>query len=233
MTSCLVVVPTYNERENLPLAVERLRVAAPDAQILVVDDSSPDGTGEIADGLAAGDARVQALHRSGPRGLGIAYREGFRWAIDRGHDPIVQMDADGSHDASDVPRLCGALAEADLAIGSRYVAGGGVEGWGLDRKILSRGGSLYARAVLGVPVRDLTSGFKAWRREALLAVDLRTVRSDGYCFQIEMTHRAVRAGLRVREVPITFVDRQVGRSKMSRRIVAEAVWRVWAIRLGR
>lgn len=231
MTSPLVVVPTYNERDNLEGLALRVLSTVPGAHVLVVDDGSPDGTGGVADRLAREQPLVHVLHRAGPRGLGLAYKDGFRHAIAHGHDPILQMDADGSHDPAYLPALVDATAGADLAVGSRYVAGGGIEGWGLDRLALSRGGSLYARTVLGVHVRDLTSGFKAWRRAALERIDLDEVHSEGYCFQIEMTWRALRAGLSVVEVPIVFVDRQVGRSKMSRRIVAEAVWRVWALRL--
>jgi dolichol-phosphate mannosyltransferase len=228
----IVVIPTLNEAENLrPIAARILALPEP-PDILVVDDASPDGTGEIAEALGRETGgKVRALNRSGERGLGPAYREGFRAALRDGYDRIVQMDADFSHDPGRLPRLLAALDRADLALGSRYVRGGGVRDWGVLRRALSRGGSLYARFLLGLPVQDVTGGFKAWRRETLAAVDPGGVRSTGYCFQIEMTWRAHAAGARIREVPIVFPDRRVGRSKMSRRIFLEAVWRVPWLRI--
>ncbi len=227
----LIVTPTYNERDNLADLVAALHAAAPEAELLVVDDASPDGTGALGDSIAAADPRVHVLHRSGKLGLGTAYVDGFRWALARGFDVVFEMDADLSHDPVYVPRFLDAIAGgADVVLGSRNVAGGGVEGWGLGRHALSKGGSLYARTILGVPVRDLTTGFKAYTRRALDLIDLGTVRSNGYSFQIETTYRALRKGLRVVEVPIVFVDRRAGRSKMSRRIFAEAIAEVWRLR---
>jgi len=227
----IVVIPTYNEAECLPRIVDAVRKAVPAAGVLVVDDASPDGTGRIADGLAAADARVQVHHRRGKEGLGAAYLDAFRRALDEGWERVVQMDADFSHDPADVPRLLRALdAGADLAVGSRYVPGGGTENWGLGRRIISRGGGLYARTVLGVEVRDLTAGFKAWRADTLRAIDLHQVGARGYGFQIEMTYRVLRRGLRVAEVPITFIDRRVGQSKMSGSIFFEALTLVFRLR---
>ena len=227
----LIVTPTYNERENLETFVSRLHEAAPDVDVLVVDDSSPDGTGELADNLAARDPRIRVKHRAGKLGIGTAYIEGFEHALREGYDIVFEMDTDLSHDPRYVPDFLRAIdAGADLVIGSRNVAGGGVEGWGVGRHILSKGGSLYSRSILGLHVRDLTSGYKAFTRQALLAIDLRSVRSEGYSFQIELTYRAIRRGFRVTEVPIVFVDRRAGESKMSRRIFAEAVAMVWKLR---
>jgi dolichol-phosphate mannosyltransferase len=226
-----VVLPTYNERENLPQIVPAILAASPAADVLVVDDNSPDGTGALADALAAHDRRVRVLHRPRKEGLGRAYLAGFAEALRSGYGRIVEMDADFSHDPARLPVLL--ATDADLVLGSRYVAGGGTVNWGLGRRILSRGGSLYARTILGVPVRDLTGGFKCFRRQALERLDLGSVRSSGYAFQIELTFRAIRRGLKVVEVPITFADRRVGKSKMSRRIVAEALWMVWKIRFDR
>ena len=227
----LIVTPTYNERDNLPEFVAAVHAAAPGAHLLVVDDASPDGTGPLADALAADDPRVSVLHRPGKLGLGTAYVDGFRWAIARGYDVVFEMDADLSHDPAYIPAFLAAVAGgADVVLGSRNVPGGGVEGWGLGRHALSKGGSLYARAILGVGVRDLTTGFKAYTRRALEVIDPGTVRSNGYSFQIETTYRALRKGLRVVEVPIVFVDRRAGRSKMSRRIFAEAITEVWRLR---
>jgi dolichol-phosphate mannosyltransferase len=223
-----VVVPTYDERENLPLVVPRILDAAPGIDVLVVDDNSPDGTGAIADELASREPRVRVLHRPRKEGLGRAYLAGFADALAAGYGRILEMDADFSHDPSCLPALL--AAKADVVLGSRYVPGGGTVNWGLGRRLLSRGGSLYARTILGVGVRDLTGGFKCFRREVLEKLDLPSVRSTGYAFQIELTYRALRRGFRVVEVPITFVDRRVGKSKMSRRIVAEALWMVWKIR---
>ncbi|HOX45255.1 MAG TPA: polyprenol monophosphomannose synthase [Myxococcota bacterium] len=226
----LVIVPTYCEKENLSaLAGEVLAALA--CELLVVDDDSPDGTGLLADGLAAREPRLHVLHRVGaPRGLGRAYLDGFRWALERGYGFVAQMDADFSHDPAALVELRRACQEADLAIGSRYVPGGSTPGWSLGRRLISRGGSLYARLVLGLPLRDVTGGFKCWRAEALARLGLDSVEARGFAFQIEMNHRAVRAGLRVREVPIRFVDRQRGVSKMSTRIFLEGLAAVWRIR---
>jgi dolichol-phosphate mannosyltransferase len=227
-----VVVPTYNEADNVePLVAALLDQLPSGARILIVDDSSPDGTGEIADRLAGLHAGVSVLHRPVKEGLGPAYVAGLQRALDDGADLIVQMDADFSHDPADVPRLIAAVAGADLALGSRYVAGGEVGEWGRVRRAISRGGSTYARRWLGLGVRDLTGGFKCFRREVLEAIDLGSLSALGYAFQIEVTYRAVRAGFRVVEVPIFFHDRRVGDSKMSRAIVAEAAWRVPLMRL--
>lgn len=229
----LVVTPTFEEVGNVGPFAAALFAAEPEVEVLFVDDASPDGTGAALDAMAARDPRVHVLHRAGKLGLGTAYVEGFRWALARGFDVIAQMDADLSHAPAELGRFFDALAGgAELVVGSRRVPGGHIEGWGPGRHALSAGGSLYARAVLGGPVRDLTSGFKAWSRRALEALDLGAVRSNGYAFQIETTFRALQRGLRVVEVPITFVDRRAGASKMSRRIFAEAVVRVWALRLG-
>jgi Glycosyltransferases involved in cell wall biogenesis len=229
--SLLVVIPTYNESDNLPRLVAALRAEVPDADLLVVDDNSPDGTGRLADEMAAADSRVHVLHRTSKDGLGRAYIAGFTWGVARGYDLLVQMDADLSHDPKAVPALrAAASADYDLVLGSRYVSGGGTVNWGLTRRILSRGGSFYARAILGLPYHDLTGGFKCWRRRVLEDIDLPTVRSDGYSFQIEMTYRAHLRGHRITEVPITFVDRVDGVSKMSKRIVREAVTMVWKLR---
>jgi dolichol-phosphate mannosyltransferase len=227
----LVITPTYNERENLETFVGLLHAAAPEADVLVVDDNSPDGTGDIADALAAKDPRIQVMHRAGKQGLGTAYLQGFRWALDRDYDVVFEMDTDLSHDPKYVPDFLRAVdAGGDVIIGSRNIPGGGVEGWGLGRHVLSKGGSLYSRTILGVSVRDLTSGFKAFTRRALQAIDLDAVQSNGYSFQIELTYRALRRGMRITEVPITFVDRRAGKSKMSRKIFAEAIGMVWKLR---
>jgi len=228
-----LVLPTYNEAENLERFVGSIRPQLPaDAQILVVDDGSPDGTGEIADRLAEAHGNVNVLHRERKEGLGPAYVAGFRHALARGAALVLEMDADFSHDPADLPRLLEAAEHADLAIGSRYVSGGGVSDWGLLRRSISRGGSVYARLVLGVRVRDLTGGFKCFRRRVLETIDLDSVEAQGYAFQVEMTYRAIRAGFRVVEVPIVFRDRQAGASKMNGSIVAEAIWRVPLLRWG-
>lgn len=227
-----LILPTYNEAENIEAFVAAARDKLPaSAQVLIVDDNSPDGTGEIADRLAARHESVSVLHRPGKEGLGPAYIAGFRHALAGGAGLVLEMDSDFSHDPAYLPRLLEAAERADLVIGSRYVAGGGVADWGALRRAISRGGSAYARAVLGVDVRDLTGGFKCFRREALEAIDLDTVQTRGYAFQVEVTYRAVRAGFRVVEVPIVFRDRRAGRSKMSSSIVAEAAWRVPLLRL--
>jgi dolichol-phosphate mannosyltransferase len=230
-----VVIPTYNEAMNIERIVratsaELERLAPGDYRILVVDDQSPDGTGEIADRLGHKLGTVDVLHRSEKTGLGHAYLAGFAYALDRGAELVCEMDADFSHDPRYLGDLLGAAAEADLVLGSRYVAGGGVRDWGLARRIVSRGGGLYARLILGVKVHDLTGGFKCIRREVLEAIDLPSVTAEGYVFQIEVTYRAVLAGFRVREIPIVFQDRKVGTSKMSARIALEAMWLVPRLR---
>lgn len=228
----LVVTPTYNERANLEAFVRALRSAAPRADLLIVDDASPDGTGELADVIAARDQHVSVLHRAGKLGLGTAYVEGFRWGLARGYDTFIEMDADLSHNPRHLPSFFAALAAgADVVSGSRNIPGGRVEGWGVGRRALSKGGSLYSRLILGVPVRDLTTGFKAFKRQVLEAIDINRVQSNGYSFQIELTYRALERGFRVQEVPIVFVDRQAGTSKMNRDIFAEAVVAVWRLRL--
>ncbi|MGQ0630412.1 MAG: polyprenol monophosphomannose synthase [Sporichthyaceae bacterium] len=230
----LVIVPTYNEAESLPLVLGRLRLAVPDADVLVVDDASPDGTGALADRLAASDPAIAVLHRTGKSGLGAAYLAGFGWGLERGYDVLVEMDADGSHRPEDLPRLLAALdggdgrADADLVLGSRWVPGGAVVNWPPLRRAISRGGTLYAKVALGIPIRDATGGFRAFRAETLRGLDLDGVDSQGYCFQIDLAWRAVQRGYTVVEVPITFVERELGTSKMSRAIVAEALWRVTA-----
>jgi dolichol-phosphate mannosyltransferase len=227
----LIVTPTYDERDNLSPFLAGVFGVVPDAHVLVVDDASPDGTGELADRIAADDDRVHVMHRPGKMGLGSAYLDAFRWGLERGYEILFEMDTDLSHDPRYLPDFLAAIdGGADLVIGSRNVPGGGVEGWGLGRHILSKGGSLYSRTILGLPVRDLTSGFKAFRAEVLAAIDLEAVRSEGYSFQIELTYRALRRGFTVVEVPIVFVDRRAGQSKMSRRIFAEAVVMVWKLR---
>ncbi len=231
----VIVLPTYNERDNLERVVEaigaeRARTPFP-GDVLVVDDASPDGTGVLADELAATRPWVHVLHRPDKRGLGRAYVDGFRWALERDYTHILEMDADLSHPPDAIPRLLEAAADADLVLGSRYVAGGGVTGWPAHRRAISRGGSLYARTLLGVSVRDLTGGFKCFHRRVLESADLDSVHGQGYVFQIELTYRTLRMGGRVREVPITFCDRTAGTSKMTLAIVAEAVWKVPALRL--
>lgn len=223
----LVVVPTYCERESLPPTLAALRVAVPSADVLVVDDASPDGTGEAAQRIADDDTQVHVLHRTGPRGLGAAYVDGFGWGLARDYRVLVEMDADGSHQPEQLPSLLSAIdAGADLAIGSRWVPGGQVRNWPASRRLLSRAGNLYTRWALGIDLRDATAGFRAYRREVLSDIPLAEVSSQGYCFQVDLAWRAVRAGARVVEVPITFVERERGRSKMNRAIVVEALWRV-------
>jgi dolichol-phosphate mannosyltransferase len=223
-----MVVPTYNEAENLPWIVERLRAAAPNVDVLVVDDGSPDGTGDLADKLALEDPQVTVLHRSAKAGLGAAYLHGFAVALDRGYDVIGEMDADGSHQPEQLPRLLDALVEADLVIGSRWVPGGSVVNWPLPRKALSVGGNVYARVMLGIPVRDVTAGYRLFRRATLEAIDLGTVESSGYCFQTDLAWRTARAGMRIVEVPIEFVERVRGESKMDRRVATESLRRITA-----
>jgi len=232
MSRTLIIIPTYNESENLAPLCAQIHESLPTADVLVVDDNSPDGTGQLADTLAAKYPFVQVLHREGKLGLGSAYLAGFRHAISRGYDYVFEMDADFSHDPCYLPALLGAaVAGADVVIGSRRVPGGGTENWGLGRQLISSGGSLYARTILGLPIRDLTSGFKCFRRPVLEALDLESVHSNGYSFQIEMTYRAIQRGFRVVEVPIVFVDRRAGQSKMSREIFLEAMGMVWRLRL--
>jgi dolichol-phosphate mannosyltransferase len=222
----LVIVPTYNEADNVRQITERLRAAVPEAHLLVADDNSPDGTGAIADELAAADDHVHVLHRPGKQGLGAAYVAGFGWGLERAYDVIVEMDADGSHAPEELPRLLNALRDADLVLGSRWVPGGKVVNWPKSREMLSRGGTLYTRLALGLPLHDATGGFRAYRSEVLGKIDLQAVASQGYCFQIDLAVRTWRAGFRVVEVPITFADRERGQSKMSSNIVREALWRV-------
>jgi dolichol-phosphate mannosyltransferase len=224
----LVVIPTYDEAENIELVVDRVRATVASFDVLIVDDMSPDGTGEIADKIAAHDERVHVLHRSEKRGLGSAYLAGFAWGLDRGFDVLVEMDADGSHLPEQLPRLLDALDGADLALGARWVRGGRVVNWPRRRELLSRGGNAYARIALGLPVHDATGGFRAFRRSTLDGLDLESVDSEGYCFQVDLARRALAAGFRVREVPITFVEREHGYSKMSGEIVREALVRVTA-----
>ncbi len=232
-TGAWIVMPTYNEADNVgPIAGAILDVL-PGATLLIVDDASPDGTGTLADALAGSDARVRVLHRAAKTGLGRAYLDGFRVALEGGAQAVLQMDADWSHDPASLPSVLAPLEQgaADLVIGSRYVAGGGTVDWGIVRRVISRGGSLFARLMLGLPARDLTGGFKAWRAGTLAAIDFEGVHAGGYVFQIEMTYRANRLGARMREVPITFRDRRIGQSKMSRRIIVEALVVVCQLRL--
>lgn len=228
----LVVVPTYNEAENIGPTLSRLRASVPSIDVLVVDDGSPDGTGVLADKRAAEDDRVQVLHREAKQGLGAAYLAGFAWGLTRGYDVLVEMDADGSHQPEQLPRLLDALEDADLVLGSRWVAGGSVVHWPLHRKALSRGGNLYTRLTLGIPIHDATGGFRAFRRTTLDGIDLMSVTSEGYCFQIDLARRALAAGYRVVEVPITFVEREHGKSKMNGAIVRESLVKVtrWGLR---
>jgi dolichol-phosphate mannosyltransferase len=229
-----VILPTYDEAENLERIVGAvLEHLSPSGTVLVVDDNSPDGTGEIADRLAGSDGSVRVLHRARKEGLGPAYLAGFHLALDAGAERIIEMDADFSHDPAYLPRLIGAAENADLVIGSRYVPGGGVTEWGQMRRFISRGGSAYARMALGLPIRDLTGGFKCFRREVLEAINLDTIEARGYAFQVETTYRAIKAGFRVVEIPIVFSDRRDGTSKMTSAIVAEAIWRVPAMRFRR
>jgi dolichol-phosphate mannosyltransferase len=228
----LIVTPTYNERDNLETFLSGVFEVVSEVDVLVVDDNSPDGTGALADEIAEGDARVHVMHRPGKMGLGSAYLDAFRWGLDRDYEVILEMDTDLSHDPRYLPDFLAAIEDgAGVVIGSRNIPGGGVEGWGVGRHVLSKGGSLYSRSILGLGVRDLTSGYKAFRAEVLRAIDLDDVRSEGYSFQIELTYRALRKGFAVKEVPIIFVDRRAGQSKMSRKIFAEAIMMVWKLRL--
>ncbi|MGE5927790.1 MAG: polyprenol monophosphomannose synthase [Gemmatimonadota bacterium] len=226
----LVCVPTYNERANLPLIVPAILEQDPRLEVLVIDDSSPDGTGELADTIAAANPRVHVLHREAKEGLGRAYLAGFRWALDRGYEFILEMDADFSHDPKFLPLFIEASLQADLVIGSRYKQGVNVINWPISRLLLSLGANQYARMITGLPISDSTGGFKCFRREVLAAIDFSRVRSNGYAFQIEMSYRAWRKGFRIVEIPIVFTDRVEGQSKMSKRIVREAVWMVWSLR---
>lgn len=229
----LVVIPTYNERESLPRTIQAVRSWVEHAHILVVDDASPDGTGEWADQRAARDDRVAVLHRTAKEGLGAAYVAGFHWALERDYEIICEMDADGSHRGRDLPQLLSAVETgADLAIGSRWISGGAVVNWPRNRQLLSRGANVYVSAALGLGVRDATAGFRAYRRAALAAIDLDDIDSLGYCFQIDMTQRIAEAGLAITEIPITFVERELGESKMNGNIIAEAMTRVtsWGVR---
>ena len=224
----LVCIPTYNEAESLEGVITRLRSAVPDAHVLITDDGSPDGTGAIADRLAAADPAIHVLHRTAKGGLGAAYQAAFAWGLDRDYGTLVEMDADGSHQPEQLPRLLAALANADLVIGSRYVPGGGVQNWPLIRQLISKGGNLYIRLALGTRLHDTTAGFRAFRRRTLVGIDLADVASEGYCFQIDLAWRALLRGFTVLEVPIDFVEREHGASKMSNRIVAEALLRTTA-----
>lgn len=222
----LVIIPTYTESESLPSLIKRLRRAVPAADVLVADDNSPDGTGDLADAIAESDSAVHVLHRPGKAGLGAAYLAGFAWGLARDYEVLVEMDADGSHRPEELPRLLDQIPPADVVLGSRWVTGGSVVNWPASRRLLSRGGSLYTRLALGIPTRDATGGFRAYRASALRALDLASVESNGYCFQIDLLWRALQRGLVVREVPITFVEREAGTSKMSGGIVREALLNV-------
>ena len=230
--STLVIIPTYNESENIDAIVDRVRSAVPDAHVLVVDDGSPDGTGKLADARADADDQVHVLHRPRKAGLGAAYIAGFDWGLAQGYDVLVEMDADGSHAPEQLPRLLSALTTADLVLGSRWVPGGAIVNWPSSRKIISRGGNLYTRLALGIGLRDATGGYRAFRGSVLQQIGYRDAQSQGYCFQVDLAWRAVQAGFRVVEVPITFVERERGESKMSGSIVREAFVRVsqWGVR---
>ena len=231
MSQALIVIPTYNEIENLQKLVEEVFQKVPEStHILIVDDNSPDGTGDLADVLAEANPRIHVLHRPRKMGLGTAYVAGFKYGLQREFDVLIEMDSDFSHDPRYLPLFLKEIESTDVIVGSRYIDGGGVINWGLGRKILSRGGSLYARAVLGLPLNDLTGGFNCWRRQVIEAIDLDTIKSDGYSFQIEMKYRAWLKGFKVKEVPIVFEDRQLGKSKMNKKIVFEAVYRVLMLR---
>lgn len=221
-----VLIPTYNERDNLPGVVERVRASVPDADVIVLDDNSPDGTGEVADAMAAEDDHVKVLHRKGKEGLGAAYLAGFAWALEHGYDAMVEMDADGSHRPEHLPRMLEAAAEADLVIGSRYVSGGRVVNWPANRKAISMVGNVYIKVILGMPVNDATAGYRVYRAETLRTIGLENVQSAGYVFQTDLTVRTVRAGLRVIEVPITFIEREIGDSKMDGDVLRESMTRI-------
>jgi dolichol-phosphate mannosyltransferase len=227
----LVIIPTYNEADNVRIIVDRVRSGVPEADVLIADDNSPDGTGAIADELAAADPQIRVLHRTGKEGLGAAYLAGFSWARDNGYDAVVEMDADGSHAPEELPKLLDALTDADAVLGSRWVPGGTVLNWPLSRHLISRTGNFYTRIALRMPFKDATGGYRAYRMKALDAMDLDGVASQGYCFQVDLAWRAYRQGHRVVEVPITFAERERGASKMSSGIVREALWRVtvWGV----
>ena len=227
----LVVIPTFNEAESLPIALDRLLASVPTTHVLVADDNSPDGTGAIADARAQSDDRIHVLHRTAKEGLGAAYLAGFAWGLERGYDVIVEMDADGSHRAVDLPVMLEALVDADVVLGSRWTSGGTVVNWPKSREVLSRGGNIYTRLMLGIPIKDATGGFRAYRADGLRKMNLAAVESQGYCFQVDLAWRAVQSGLKVIEVPITFVERELGQSKMDQKIVVEALWRVtvWGV----
>jgi len=228
----LIIIPTYNESENVERIIARARAAVPHADILIADDNSPDGTGKLADALAAADDHIHVMHRLGKEGLGAAYLAGFEWGINKDYDVLVEMDADGSHQPEQLPLLLDATTDADLVLGSRWVEGGKVVNWPKSREILSRGGNLWTRIALGIPLKDATGGFRAFRRQTLLGIGLDNVASAGYCFQVDLAWRALKAGYRVVEVPITFIEREYGDSKMSRAIVVEALLltTAWGIR---
>ncbi|MCP4504208.1 MAG: polyprenol monophosphomannose synthase [Deltaproteobacteria bacterium] len=226
----VICLPTYNERENLPSIIKEVLRTAPTIDILVIDDNSPDGTGAVADGICAKEPRVHVLHRAGKEGLGKAYIAGFKWALERSYRFIFEMDADFSHQPRYIPQFLRAIEDYDLVLGSRYVEGGGTENWNALRKLISKGGSLYARSILQVPFKDLTGGFKCFRREVLEAIDLDAIECTGYAFQIELTFRAHQLGFRVKEIPIIFYERIAGHSKMGKNIVLEAVHKVWSIK---
>jgi dolichol-phosphate mannosyltransferase len=219
----LVIIPTYNESENIARIISRTRKALPDAHILIADDNSPDGTGKLADEIASADDHVHVMHRLGKEGLGAAYLAGFEWGLNAGYEVLVEMDADGSHQPEQLPKLLEALVDADLVLGSRWVEGGEARNWPKSREILSRGGNLWTRIALGIPLRDATGGYRAFRRKTLLGLGLDNVASGGYCFQVDLAWRALKAGFKVVEVPITFIEREYGDSKMSKRIVIEAL----------
>ena len=226
-----MIVPTYNELESLPVIVAGIRDAEPEVHILIADDNSPDGTGEVADHLSSSDSSIHVLHRSAKAGLGAAYLDAFSWARTHGYDVVVEMDADGSHRPVDLTKILDALSDNDVVLGSRWVKQGKVINWAKSREVLSRGGNLYTRMWLGIPIKDATGGFRAYRMSALNQMDIELVESQGYCFQVDMAWRALKADLRVTEVPITFVERELGESKMDSSIVKEALWRVtqWGI----
>lgn len=222
----LVIIPTYEERENIEPIIRRVLSAVPEAHVLVVDDASPDGTGKIAEAMGTDEPRIHVLHRTAKEGLGAAYIAGFEWGLDAGYDVLVEMDADGSHAPEQLSRLLTALGRADLVLGSRWIPGGAVVNWPRARKVISLGGNLYTRMALGISLRDATGGYRAYRREVLESIEYTAVASQGYCFQVDLARRALRSGFRVVEVPITFVERERGESKMSGAIVREAFWRV-------
>ncbi len=226
-----MIIPTYNELENIARIISRTRKAVPDAHILIADDNSPDGTGRLADEIASADDHVHVMHRRGKEGLGAAYLAGFEWGVNDGYEVLVEMDADGSHQPEQLPDLLAALADADLVLGSRWVKGGEVVNWPKSREALSRAGNLWTRIMLGIPLRDATGGFRAFGRKTLLGLELDNVASAGYCFQVDLAWRALRGGFRVVEVPITFIEREYGTSKMSKRIVIEALVRttLWGV----